>query len=143
MAAPRPVRDSGKRHHHRPHYVNHRPVPGARRPGVASGRRARGRMIGVAMRIGSLLPDPTGPDALANAADDGMASAWATTIFGLDALTTLAVVGSQVPGIEVGTAVVPTYPRHPVVLAQQALTTALATDGRLALGIGLSHKLVI
>jgi len=56
------------------------------------------------MRIGTLLPDPTGPDALAKlrdvlaqAADDGMASAWATTIFGLDALMALALVGSQVP----------------------------------------------
>jgi F420-dependent oxidoreductase-like protein len=49
-----------------------------------------------------------------------------------------------VPGIELGTAVVPTYPRHPAVLAQQALTTALAVGpGRLALGIGLSHKIVI
>ena len=37
----------------------------------------------------------------------------------------------------------PTFPRHPVVLAQQALTTQAATDGRLALGIGLSHQLVI
>ena len=48
------------------------------------------------------------------------------------------------PGIELGTAVVPTYPRHPAVLAQQALTVALAVGaGRLALGIGLSHKIVI
>jgi F420-dependent oxidoreductase-like protein len=48
-----------------------------------------------------------------------------------------------VHGIEMGTAVVPTYPRHPAVLAQQALTTALALDCQLALGIGLSHKIVI
>ena len=48
------------------------------------------------------------------------------------------------PGIELGTAVVPTYPRHPAVLAQQALTAALAIGpGRLALGIGLSHKVII
>jgi F420-dependent oxidoreductase-like protein len=102
------------------------------------------------MRIGTSLADPTGPgalgelrDQLQRAADDGFASAWLSNIFGLDALTALAVVGSQVPGIEVGTAVVPTYPRHPAVLAQQALTTALAVDGRLVLGIGLSHKIVI
>ena len=102
------------------------------------------------MRIGTSLADPTGPgalgelrDQLQRAADDGFTSAWLSNIFGLDALTALAVVGSQVPGIDVGTAVVPTYPRHPAVLAQQALTTALAVDGRLALGIGLSHKIVI
>ena len=77
------------------------------------------------------------------AADQGFASAWMSNIFGVDALTALAVAGSQVPGIEVGTAVVPTYPRHPAVLAQQARTVAAAVDGRLVLGIGLSHKIVI
>ena len=65
-------------------------------------------------------------DQLRRAADDGFASAWISNIFGLEALTSLAVAGSQVPGIELGTAVVPTYPRHPAVLAQQALTAALA-----------------
>jgi 5,10-methylenetetrahydromethanopterin reductase len=102
------------------------------------------------LRIGTSLPDQTGPDALTalrdqlqQAADDGFASAWISNIFGLDALTALGVAGRQVPGIEVGTAVVPTYPRHPAALAQQALTVDLAVDGRLALGIGLSHRLVI
>jgi F420-dependent oxidoreductase-like protein len=66
-----------------------------------------------------------------------------SNIFGLEALISLAVAGSQVPGIELGTAVIPTYPRHPAVLAQQALTTDLALGGRLALGIGLSHQIVI
>ena len=64
-------------------------------------------------------------------------------IFGLDALTALAVVGREVPRIELGTAVVPTYPRHPMMLAQQALTTQLITGGRLALGIGTSHQIVV
>jgi 5,10-methylenetetrahydromethanopterin reductase len=68
---------------------------------------------------------------------------WMANIFGLEALTALAVAGSDVPGIEIGTAVVPTYPRHAAVLAQQALTAALALDGRLVLGIGLSHQIVI
>jgi 5,10-methylenetetrahydromethanopterin reductase len=102
------------------------------------------------MRIGISQDEPTGPQALVrlrdqlqHAADDGFASAWISNIFGLDALTALAVAGSQVPGIELGTAVVPTYPRHPAVLAQQALTAATALDGRLVLGIGLSHKIVI
>ncbi len=102
------------------------------------------------MRIGTLQDEPAGPEALSRlrdqlqrAADDGFASAWISNIFGLDALTALAVAGSQVPGIELGTAVVPTYPRHPAVLAQQALTVATALQGRLTLGIGLSHKIVI
>jgi 5,10-methylenetetrahydromethanopterin reductase len=102
------------------------------------------------MRIGVSLRDPAGPSPMAamreelqRAADDGFASAWLNNIFGVDALTALAVAGSQIPGIEVGTAVVPTYPRHPAALAQQALTAAAAVDGRLVLGIGLSHKVVI
>jgi 5,10-methylenetetrahydromethanopterin reductase len=102
------------------------------------------------MRIGVSLAEQDGPQALSRlrddlqrAADDGFPSAWLSNIFGLDALTALAVAGSQVPGIDVGTAVVPTYPRHPAVLAQQALTTATAVGGRLLLGIGLSHKIVI
>lgn len=64
-------------------------------------------------------------------------------IFGYDALTLLAVVGNRVPGIELLTAVVPTYPRHPLVLAGQALTVQAATGAQLTLGIGLSHKVVI
>ena len=102
------------------------------------------------MRIGISLGEPSGSDALSQlgdeirrAADDGFASAWLLNIFGLDALTALAVAGRGAGGIELGTAVVPTYPRHPAALAQQALTVALALEGRLALGIGLSHKIVI
>ena len=102
------------------------------------------------MRIGVSLQDPSGPgamtklrDELQRAADDGFDSAWMNNIFGMDALTALAVAGSQVPRIEVGTAVVPTYPRHPAALAQQARTVAAAVDGRLVLGIGLSHQIVI
>jgi 5,10-methylenetetrahydromethanopterin reductase len=102
------------------------------------------------MRIGTSLTNPRGPDPfgqlneqLQRAADDGFTSAWMNNIFGLDALTALAVAGRQGPGIELGTAVVPTYPRHPAVLAQQALTAAAAVCGRLTLGIGLSHKILI
>jgi len=102
------------------------------------------------MRIGVSLRDPSGPspmtvlrEELQRAADDRFASAWMSNIFGVDALTALAVAGNGVPGIEVGTAVVPTYPRHPAALAQQARTVAAAVDGRLVLGIGLSHKIVI
>lgn len=104
----------------------------------------------VRVRIGTMLAEVSGTDALTKitndlraAADQGYASAWMSNIFGLEALTTLAVAGSQVPGIELGTAVVPTYPRHPAVLAQQALTASLAVSGRLVLGIGLSHQIVI
>ncbi len=77
------------------------------------------------------------------AAADGMHTFWAPQIFSHDTLTVLALVGREVPGIELGTAVVPTYPRHPMMLAQQALTVQAATGGRLVLGIGLSHQVVV
>ena len=87
-------------------------------------------------------------DEARQATSDGLHSFWVPQIFGHDALTVLAIVGREVDGIELGTAVVPTYPRHPMMLAQQALTTQAATarngqPGRLALGIGLSHQVVV
>jgi 5,10-methylenetetrahydromethanopterin reductase len=74
---------------------------------------------------------------------DGFATAWFPNIFGLDAMTVAAIAGRETSRIELGTAVVPTYPRHPVTMAQQALSTQAATKGRFALGIGLSHQIVI
>src|SRR3954462_1610730 len=76
-------------------------------------------------------------------ADAGFTSAWTANIFGLDAITALAIVGREVPGLHVGTAVTPTYPRHPHAMAQQAMTAWEATGGRFTLGIGLSHQVVI
>ena len=55
----------------------------------------------------------------------------------------LAVVGREVPRIELATGVVPTYSRHPLTMAQQALTVQDASGGRFTLGIGLSHQIVI
>src|SRR5918999_3042903 len=102
------------------------------------------------MRIGVFGGEVAGQggidDVVASAqrvADEGFTSYWMPQIFGLDALTSLAVVGREVPGIELGTAVVPTYPRHPMMLAAQAITTQVISGGRLTLGIGLSHQVVV
>jgi F420-dependent oxidoreductase-like protein len=77
------------------------------------------------------------------AQEDGFASWWSSQIFGYEALSILAVIGREVPGITLGTGVVPTYPRHPITMAQLALTAHVASRGRLVLGIGLSHQIVI
>ncbi|MEO5901797.1 MAG: LLM class F420-dependent oxidoreductase [Ilumatobacteraceae bacterium] len=82
-------------------------------------------------------------DEARRAADGGFDTFWVSQIFGHDALTVLGIVGREVPGIELGTAVVPTYPRHPMMLAQQALSVQGASGGRLCLGIGLSHQVVV
>jgi F420-dependent oxidoreductase-like protein len=57
-----------------------------------------------------------------------------------DALTVIAAMGPRTRTIEIGTAVIPTWPRHPLMLAAQALTTQELIGNRLALGIGLAHK---
>jgi F420-dependent oxidoreductase-like protein len=75
--------------------------------------------------------------------DAGFDGAYVSQIFGLDALSALSVVGALVPGLDLGTAVVPVFARHPQVMAQQALTVQSASGGRLTLGIGLSHQVVV
>jgi F420-dependent oxidoreductase-like protein len=73
----------------------------------------------------------------------GFAGAAFAQLSGIDVLTTIALTGRAVPRIELATAVVPIYPRHPTALAQQALTANAAIDGRLVLGIGLAHKPIV
>ena len=80
---------------------------------------------------------------LRDARAQGFGRYWTPQIFGHDALTTIAVAAREVDDIRVGTSVVPTYPRHPMMLAQQALTTQSIIGGRLDLGIGPSHKPVV
>jgi F420-dependent oxidoreductase-like protein len=64
---------------------------------------------------------------------------WMTQHLGFDALTLMASWGDG-GGPELGTAVIPAQTRHPVVLAEQAVTTQALTGGRLALGLGLAHS---
>ena len=82
-------------------------------------------------------------DSVRQANDAGYSSAWFSNIFGLDGMTACAVAGREVPDITLGTFVVPTYSRHPLYMAQQAMSTQAATGGRFILGIGLSHQIVI
>ncbi len=77
------------------------------------------------------------------AENDGFDGIWFGQVFGPDVLTVLALGGQKTTRIELGTSIVPTYPRHPHALAQQALTVHAASDGRLNLGIGPSHAPVV
>lgn len=70
----------------------------------------------------------------------GFPSAWMTQSIGFDPFPILAVAGQSARTIELGTAVVPTYPRHPSVVAASALTASGLLQGRLRLGIGVSHQ---
>jgi alkanesulfonate monooxygenase SsuD/methylene tetrahydromethanopterin reductase-like flavin-dependent oxidoreductase (luciferase family) len=73
----------------------------------------------------------------AMAADAGVGAIWISQFFDVDALSLAALIGRAVPDIAVGTAVVPIYPRHPLVVAAQALTAQAASGGRFQLGLGL------
>lgn len=101
----------------------------------------------IGIGIGDIAGRPAELDALVDQAKQaeaaGFSSAWIANIFGFDALTAAAICARETTRIELGTAVVPSYPRHPFAMAQQAASANAAARGRLALGIGLSHQLVI
>ena len=102
------------------------------------------------MRIGVMLGASGGENSIDGVVrsarrveEAGLDNLWMANIFSFDAISTLSIVGREVPRLRLGTAVTPTYPRHPTAIAQQALTAAAATGNRFTLGIGLSHKIVI
>ncbi|MHA6757647.1 TIGR03564 family F420-dependent LLM class oxidoreductase [Streptacidiphilus sp. PAMC 29251] len=97
----------------------------------------------IGLYVGGLSSVAAALDSVRLAAQAGLDSVFFNQVFGWDALTVAALAGQQVPGIELGTAVVQTYPRHPIALAAQALTVQGATGNRLTLGIGPSHLPVI
>ena len=101
----------------------------------------------IGMMVGATPGEGGGIDGLVEGAKrveaQGFHTLWMANIFSYDAIGALGIVGRETRRIELGTAVVPTYPRHPTAMAQQALTTQAASRGRFVLGIGLSHQIVI
>lgn len=89
-------------------------------------------------RLAGLIEDGT------NAEAAGFSSFWFPQVPGyLDALTAMALLGRATSTIELGTAVVPMQTRHPMIMAQQAVTTQEACGGRFTLGMGPSHDWII
>ena len=71
----------------------------------------------------------------------GVSTAWLTTGgVGPDAMCIFAAAAVKTSRIGLGTAIVPSYPRHPLVTAQQAITVASLAPGRFRLGVGPSHR---
>src|SRR5262245_36287135 len=101
----------------------------------------------IGIGIGDIAGVPADVDGLIaqakQAEADGFASGWFANIFGMDAMMAAAICGRETARIELGTAVVPTYPRHPTAMAQAALSAQAIARGRFTLGIGLSHQIVI
>jgi F420-dependent oxidoreductase-like protein len=75
--------------------------------------------------------------------EQGIGLIWLSQLYDYDALALAALLGRETRRAQIGTWVVPTFPRHPTALAQQALTAQAASGNRLVLGIGLSHQVVI
>jgi F420-dependent oxidoreductase-like protein len=104
------------------------------------------------MRIGLTVPTPgENPDlatlltAMERADALGLHAVWMPNVSsrGFDAAMALALGGARTRRVELGTFVVPTFTRHPLVMAQQALSAQAATGGRFVLGIGLSHRVAM
>jgi 5,10-methylenetetrahydromethanopterin reductase len=103
--------------------------------------------VRIGMTVGLGLRSESTMDSLAGRVEalaaQGFATVWMPCGSGFDPLTALPVAGRATAGIELGTAIMPTWPRHPAALAQQALTADDALRGRLTLGIGASHEVMM
>ena len=94
--------------------------------------------------LGILRPPREVAAEAAAAEEQGFSSAWCTHITrGIDSLTTIAAAAGMTSQIELGVGVVPSYPRHPMALAQSAATVQALAGGRFVLGVGVSHRPVI
>jgi len=81
---------------------------------------------------------------IAAAETAGVQQIWMTnTPWFPDVLTTLAAAAIKTSTVRLGTAIIPTYPRHPVVLAQEVLALHDIAPDRLRLGIGPSHRAIV
>ena len=103
----------------------------------------RGIRIGIGVADAGGTPLEALVAQIRDAEREGFSSVWIPQIFGSDALTLCALAGRETSRIELATAVVPTHSRHPLYMAQQALSTQVACAGRFALGLGPSHRVVI
>jgi len=91
-----------------------------------------------------LLPTPEADNAVDDVIDQargayaaGVRQVWFAQRFDIDAIALAAVVGAAVPGLGVGTSVVPLNPRHPLIVAGLAQTAQAASHGNFSLGLGL------
>jgi alkanesulfonate monooxygenase SsuD/methylene tetrahydromethanopterin reductase-like flavin-dependent oxidoreductase (luciferase family) len=97
--------------------------------------------LGCFVSVGRSLDQAVGRVRLAE--ELGFDSVWITHINARDSLTVLAHYASQTERVRLGTGVVPIYSRVPATMAQTAATIDEISDGRLNLGLGVSHRPVV
>jgi F420-dependent oxidoreductase-like protein len=99
------------------------------------------------VKLSLLYPETRSLSAVRELAVDteekGFHGMWLGSAFGFDPIMALALAGPATKRISLGVAVMPSWPRHPVVAAQQAATANLACEGRFRLGVGPSHRPVM
>jgi F420-dependent oxidoreductase-like protein len=104
------------------------------------------------VRIGVFIGEASGDrtsvaDLLAGAREAeqrGFTTGWVPHIpWSLDAMTAVTLAATATTRLELATAVLPTFPRHPLALGQEALSVQAVAGGRFTLGIGPSHPVVI
>ncbi|MDL9935444.1 TIGR03564 family F420-dependent LLM class oxidoreductase, partial [Gordonia sp. ABSL1-1] len=96
-----------------------------------------------------LALDPHAPNAVDAAIDQarraytvGVRQIWLAQQFDVDSIALAGLIGAAVPGLGVGTSVVPINPRHPLIVASAAQTAQAAAHGNFSLGLGLgSHAI--
>jgi F420-dependent oxidoreductase-like protein len=97
----------------------------------------------VSVKLSVIFPEtrslPAVRELAVRSEEQGFSGMWLGAAFGFDPMMALALAGDATHTIEMGVAVVPTWPRHPLVMAQSAATASAATGGRFRLGIGPSH----
>ena len=94
--------------------------------------------------IGVVLVGRTAPEFISMAQrleELGIPAAWMTAGGARpDSITTFAAIALKTRSIKLGTCIVPTYPRHPLVAAAQTQVVAQLAPGRFRLGMGPSHR---
>lgn len=107
----------------------------------------RAGLVGHGMTVGvTLSATGTGNqiDATVRLAEEaaaaGLRSAWFGQTFGADSPQLAAIVGREVPDLQVGTSAIPVFGRHPLIVSSQAQTAQAATHGRYHLGLALGTK---
>ncbi|RII18444.1 F420-dependent glucose-6-phosphate dehydrogenase [Streptomyces sp. YIM 130001] len=100
--------------------------------------------VGVVLISGS---EPTSIDDTVlrarEAAATGLTSGWFAQTLGYDSATLAAIVGREVPELQVGSSAIPVFGRHPLIVSSQAQTAQAATGGRYHLGLGLGAKALV
>jgi 5,10-methylenetetrahydromethanopterin reductase len=98
----------------------------------------------VGLDVGRPSPVDALVNNLARLRDEGFGRVWLAQLpYDADLPIALGIALREVDGIELGSGVIPIQVQHPMQLAQRALTLSLIGGGRFALGIGMSHRMVV